>query len=51
MVEDVGCVDYQGCSAAPVRWCEHSYGGYDNSTHGWPPVGGELFWEFAQGLP
>lgn len=49
-VEDHGCVDYQGCTEAPVRWCEHSFGGYDNSTHGWPPTGGQLIWEFVQGL-
>ncbi|HVJ20888.1 MAG TPA: hypothetical protein VM686_36005 [Polyangiaceae bacterium] len=50
MQEDHGCVDYQGCDV-PVRWCEHSYGGYDNSTHGWPPNGGQLIWDFVQGLP
>lgn len=50
-VEDAGCVDYQGCAAAsPVRWCEHSYGGYDGSTHGWPPVGGQMIWDFVKGL-
>jgi poly(3-hydroxybutyrate) depolymerase len=48
-VEDAKCVDYQGC-AAPIRWCEHSYGGYDGSTHGWPPVGGRLIWDFVKGL-
>ena len=51
MQEIYGCVDYQGCNAvAPVRWCEHSYGGYDNSTHGWPPVGGQLIREFLDEL-
>ena len=51
MQETHGCVDYGGCNAAsPVRWCEHSYGGYDNSTHGWPPNGGRLIREFVQGL-
>lgn len=45
-----GCVDYQGCTRAPVRWCEHSVGGYDGSTHGWPPRGGELIWEFVSKL-
>jgi polyhydroxybutyrate depolymerase len=49
-VEDIACVDYQGCST-PVRWCEHSYGGYDLSTHGWPAAGGELIGEFVRGLP
>ena len=51
MQETHGCVDYAGCNAAaPVRWCEHSYGGYDNSTHGWPPNGGRLIREFVQAL-
>jgi polyhydroxybutyrate depolymerase len=49
-VEDIACVNYQGCST-PVRWCEHSYGGYDLSTHGWPPPGGDLIRDFVQGLP
>lgn len=49
-VEAIACVDYTDCSSAPVRWCEHSYGGYDDSTHGWPPEGGQLIWDFVQGL-
>jgi poly(3-hydroxybutyrate) depolymerase len=49
-VEATACVDYADCSSAPVRWCEHSYGGYDDSTHGWPPDGGQLIWDFVQGL-
>ena len=33
----IKCVDAPTCSSDyPVRWCEHSEGGYDNSTHGWP---------------
>lgn len=48
-VEDAACVDFQGCSAK-VRWCEHSYGGYDGSTHGWPPIGGKLIWDFFRTL-
>lgn len=45
------CVDYQGCeSLYPVRWCEHSQGGYDDSTHGWPTAGGQLIWDFVQTL-
>ena len=45
------CVDYQDCTAGfPVRWCEHSQGGYDNSTHGWPSAGGELIWDFVSSL-
>ncbi|HEY6078271.1 MAG TPA: hypothetical protein VIW29_05680 [Polyangiaceae bacterium] len=50
-VEAAACVDYQGCApASPLRWCEHSYGGYDDSTHGWPPVGGQLIWDFVKNL-
>jgi len=50
-VEDDACVDYQGCKpASPLRWCEHSFGGYDGSTHGWPPTGGKLIWDFVKSL-
>ncbi len=49
-VEAIACVDYQGCTT-PVRWCEHSFGGYDSSTHAWPPSGGELIRDFVRGLP
>ena len=50
-IEAAKCVDYQGCAAgSPVRWCEHSYGGYDGSTHGWPPVGGQMIWDFVKAL-
>jgi poly(3-hydroxybutyrate) depolymerase len=49
-VEDIACVDYQGCTT-PVRWCEHSYGGYDLSTHGWPAPGGQLIHDFVHSLP
>jgi poly(3-hydroxybutyrate) depolymerase len=49
-VEATACVDYTDCGAAPVRWCEHSYGGYDDSTHGWPPDAGQLIWDFVQDL-
>jgi poly(3-hydroxybutyrate) depolymerase len=50
-VERAECVDYVGCAAkSPLRWCEHSYGGYDGSTHGWPPVGGQLIWDFVSRL-
>jgi polyhydroxybutyrate depolymerase len=43
---DQACADYQGCKAAPVRWCEHSEGGYDDTTHGWPTAGGALIRDF-----
>ena len=50
-VETLACVDYDGCNqASPLRWCEHSYGGWDGSTHGWPPVGGQLIWDFVKSL-
>ncbi|MDF3070016.1 MAG: hypothetical protein K0R38_5617 [Polyangiaceae bacterium] len=46
-VEEARCVDVAGCATdSPLRWCEHSYGGYDGSTHGWPPLGGQLISSF-----
>jgi poly(3-hydroxybutyrate) depolymerase len=46
------CADYRGCAPGlPVRWCEHSEGGYDGSTHGWPLFGGAAIWEFVSALP
>jgi len=46
------CADYRGCDPGlPVRWCEHSEGGYDDSTHGWPLFGGTAIWEFVSALP
>jgi len=51
-VETLACVDYQGCgSGSALRWCEHSYGGWDNSTHAWPTAAGQVIWEFVQSLP
>jgi polyhydroxybutyrate depolymerase len=45
------CVAYQGCDPGkPVVWCEHSEGGYDGSTHGWPLFGGQQIWDFVQSL-
>jgi poly(3-hydroxybutyrate) depolymerase len=45
------CVSYQGCDPGkPVVWCEHSEGGYDGSTHGWPKFGGQQIWDFVQSL-
>jgi hypothetical protein len=52
------CGDAVGCAKDyPVRWCEHSDPGYDNSTHGWPadvtykPTGaGHYIWEFWKTL-
>jgi polyhydroxybutyrate depolymerase len=49
--ESHGCAVYQGCDAGlPVTWCEHSEGGYDGSTHGWPLFGGQQIWEFVSAL-
>lgn len=46
------CADYRGCDPGlPVRWCEHSEGGYDDSTHGWPLFGGAEIWNFVSALP
>jgi poly(3-hydroxybutyrate) depolymerase len=52
------CGDADGCASDyPVRWCEHSDPGYDNSTHGWPanntssPFGaGKYIWDFWNSL-
>jgi hypothetical protein len=45
------CADYQGCRPGlSVRWCEHSHGGYDGSTHGYPPEGGAESWDFLSEL-
>jgi len=42
------CADYPSCDdELAVRWCEHSEGGYDGSTHGWPAFGGDAIWEFV----
>jgi polyhydroxybutyrate depolymerase len=49
--ESHGCAEYQGCDpVAPVVWCEHSEGGYDGSTHGWPLFGGDRIWSFVSQL-
>jgi poly(3-hydroxybutyrate) depolymerase len=46
------CAAYQGCDTnKPVVWCEHSEGGYDGSTHGWPRFGGAEIWDFVTSLP
>jgi polyhydroxybutyrate depolymerase len=49
--ESHGCAAYQGCDpGVPVVWCEHSEGGYDGSTHGWPLFGGDRIWAFVSAL-
>jgi hypothetical protein len=46
--ESHGCAAYQGCAPGPdVVWCEHSEGGYDGSTHGWPLFGGRQIRDFV----
>lgn len=50
-METHDCAVYQGCAiGAQVTWCEHSEGGYDGSTHGWPLFGGQAIWDFMQAL-
>ncbi len=40
------CLDWEGCTANPVRFCISSQITYDGLTHGWPRVGGMLISEF-----
>ena len=40
------CLDWEGCTANPVRFCISSQIVYDDVTHGWPDVGGQLISEF-----
>jgi poly(3-hydroxybutyrate) depolymerase len=57
-VNKITCADAQTCAGDyPVRWCEHSEGGYDGSTHGWPSnaIGisggaGKYIWDFWNSL-
>jgi hypothetical protein len=45
---EYACVDYVGCTSAPVRWCEHSVPGSDGSTHEWPDQGGQAIADYLQ---
>lgn len=48
----IDCADYVGCDPRwPVTWCEHSQGGYDGSTHGWPTGASERIGAFLERLP
>jgi polyhydroxybutyrate depolymerase len=48
----IDCVSYSGCDPRlPVSWCEHSQGGYDDSTHGWPTGASERIAKFLETLP
>ncbi len=44
------CLDWDGCTANPVRFCISSQITYSGLTHGWPRVGGQLIAEFQSGL-
>jgi poly(3-hydroxybutyrate) depolymerase len=45
------CLDWDACTANPVRFCISSQITYSGLTHGWPKVGGTLISEFQAGLP
>jgi poly(3-hydroxybutyrate) depolymerase len=45
------CLDWEACTANPVRFCISSQITYSGLTHGWPKVGGTLISEFQSGLP
>lgn len=40
------CMDWDGCTANPVRYCLSSQITYSGLTHGWPKVGGTLIGDF-----
>jgi poly(3-hydroxybutyrate) depolymerase len=44
------CLDWDGCTQSPVRFCISSQITYDGLTHGWPMVGGQLIGEFQATL-
>jgi poly(3-hydroxybutyrate) depolymerase len=46
---ELRCLDWDGCTANPVRYCLHSQITYNNLTHGWPRVGGMLMGDFFGG--
>jgi hypothetical protein len=48
--EEHRCMDWDGCSKNPVRFCISSQITYDGLTHGWPKIGGQLIGEFQNGL-
>jgi poly(3-hydroxybutyrate) depolymerase len=47
---DHRCMDWDGCTINPVRFCISSQITYDNLTHGWPMIGGQLIGEFQTTL-
>lgn len=44
------CLDWDGCTLNPVRFCLSSQITYDGLTHGWPQVGGTLIGDFQSSL-
>jgi polyhydroxybutyrate depolymerase len=42
------CLDWDACTANPVRFCISSQITYDGLTHGWPKIGGELIGDFQK---
>jgi polyhydroxybutyrate depolymerase len=40
------CMDWEGCTANPLRFCISSQVTYNGLTHGWPRVGGMLVGDF-----
>ena len=44
------CLDWDGCTANPVRYCLSSQITYSGLTHGWPRVGAQLITEFQATL-
>jgi hypothetical protein len=44
------CLDWDGCTANPVRFCISSQMTYGGLTHGWPMIGGTLIGDFQAGL-
>jgi polyhydroxybutyrate depolymerase len=46
MRADQVCLDWDGCTANPVRFCISSQITYSGLTHGWPRVGGMLISDF-----
>ncbi len=44
------CLDYDACTANPVRFCISSQITYSGLTHGWPKIGGMLIGDFQATL-
>ena len=48
---DHRCLDWDGCTLNPLRYCISSQMTYGGLTHGWPAVGGMLIADFQSTLP